>query len=98
MAHARYEYGEVSDIRHGVEERLEKLPAGKKKEETPEEFWLRVEQAGLLLEGIALYDQIAAEHAASRHIRRETKKDFEERIKRERRQAEAERLRAELVA
>jgi hypothetical protein len=98
MATPRYEYCEVADIRGWVEEQLQKLPASKSENESPEEFWSRVERAGLLIKALALYDEIAAEYAEWRHTRRETKKQFDQRMEREGRQAEAERLRAKLLA
>src|SRR5262245_14636429 len=81
-----------------MEDRLEKLPPSNKKNESAAEFWARVERAGLLIEAIALYDEIAAEYAEWKHTPRETKKKFEERIECEGRRAEAERMRAELLA
>jgi hypothetical protein len=98
MATARYKYSEVADIRGWVEERLQNLPAGKSEDESPEEFWSRVERAGLLIKTLTLYDEIAAEYAEWRHTRRETTKQFDQRMEREGRQAEAERLRAKLLA
>jgi len=94
----RYQYCEVLDIRCWMEKRLEKLPASTNQRETAGQFWARVEQAGLLIEAIGLYDEIAAEWAEWQHTRRETKKQFEQRMEREGRQAEAEKLRAELLA
>src|SRR6266704_2473531 len=90
---------EIFMLRHMVEKRL-KLPAAKVpqgNEETATQFWSRVEGAGLLLKALALYDELDAEYAAWKHTRRETKKAFAERIEREGRQAEAERVRAELM-
>jgi hypothetical protein len=95
MAKPRYEYCEVADIRARVEDQLPKLPACKGTDETPAEFWARAERAGLLEEALALYDKIAAER---RQTRRETKKQFDQRIEHERRHAEVERVRAELLA
>ena len=97
MATPRYEYCEVADIRGWMEERLQKLPASKSEDETPAEFWSRVERAGLLVKALALYDEVAAEYAEWRHTRRETKKQFDQRMELEGRQAEAERVRAELL-
>jgi hypothetical protein len=54
-----------------------------------------VERAGLLQEALAVYEQIAT---ARRQTRRETKKQFDQRIEREGRHAEVERARAELLA
>jgi hypothetical protein len=95
MAKPRYEYCEVAEIRGCVEEQLPRLPAAKGTDETPAEFWVRAERAGLLHEALALYDKIAA---ARRHTRRETKKQFDQRIEREGRHAEVKRARAELLA
>jgi hypothetical protein len=95
MAKPRYEYCEVADIRARVAEQLPKLPACKGTDETPAEFWARAERAGLLEEALAFYDEIAA---GRRQTRRETKKQFDQRMERERRHAEVERVRAELLA
>jgi hypothetical protein len=95
MVKPRYEYCEVAEIRGLVEAKLPKLPARKPTDETPAEFWARAERAGLLREALALYDAIAA---ARRQTRRETKKQFDQRIEREGRHAEGERARAELLA
>ena len=92
-----YEHDEVNEIRCEVEERLNLPPAKKGEYEPAAAFWARVERAGLLPQALALYDQLAAERAAER-VRRETKKEFEQRVEREGRQAEAEHLRAELLA
>jgi hypothetical protein len=78
-------------------ERLKKLPASSSEDETPVEFWMRVEKAGLLIEALKLYDEIAIEYEDWRHTRRETKKEFDQRIEREGRRVEAERLRRELL-
>jgi len=98
MATPRYEYCEVADIRGWMEERLKNLPASKSEDESPADFWSRVEQAGLLIKALALYDQIAAEYSEWRHTKRETKKQFDQRIEREGRQVEAERVRSKLLA
>jgi hypothetical protein len=74
------------------------LPVPKDDEESPTEFWARVERAGRLVEAIALYDEYAAEWAAWQHRPRETKQAFNKRVEREGRQAEVERIRAELLA
>lgn len=95
---ARYEYCLEWDIRHWMEKRLDGLPACNKQREPAKEFWERVEKAGLLIEAVALYDEVAAEWAGWQHMRRETKKQFEERMEREGRRGEADRVRAELVA
>src|SRR6516165_3257493 len=98
MATPRHEYCEVGDIRGWVEEELPNLPASKSKDESPEQFWSRVEQAGLLIKALALYDEIAAARLEWRHTWRETKKQFDQRMESEGRQAEAERVRAKLLA
>jgi hypothetical protein len=98
MAKPRYEYCEVADIRARVAEHLPRLPAPKGTDETPTEFWARAERVGLLLEALARYDEIAAARLDWRHVRRETKKEFDRRTKREGRQAEVERARAQLLA
>jgi hypothetical protein len=101
MAKARYEYCDVCAVRAKVEQRLQ-LPAYKAlkpgKQETPTEFWSRVERAGLLTDALALFDQQAAEQAAWAHTRRETKPQFLKRVQEEGREADLERLRAELQA
>jgi hypothetical protein len=86
----------LRDIRREVESRL-KLPPPQTNHETAFDFWMRVEQAGMLIEALALYDRIAAERTPP-PIRRETKGQFLERIDREGRRAEVERLSAELLA
>jgi hypothetical protein len=98
MAKPRYECCEIAEIRSRIEQQLPKLRAGKSKDESPAEFWSRVERTGLLIEALVLYDKITAEHVALKHLRRETKKAFEQRMQREGRQVEAERFRAELLA
>jgi hypothetical protein len=99
MAKARYEYCDDCSLREWTEQRLAGLPPSVgRKEETPAAFWTRVEHAKRLVEALKIYDQVAAEYAGSRHKLRETKRDFAERMEREGRQAEANRLRAELVA
>ena len=54
MAKPRYEYCDVAEVRGCVEEQLPKLPAHKADDETPAEFWSRVERAGLLHQALAL--------------------------------------------
>jgi hypothetical protein len=98
MAKPRYEYSEVAKIRGRVEEELQDLPASESKDEAPEDFWSRVERAGLLIKALACYDEIAAEYAKWRHTRLETKNQFDQRMEREARQAEAESVRAKLLA
>jgi hypothetical protein len=98
MGKPRYEYSEVTDLRGLVEERLHKLPTRKSADESSAEFWSRVERAGLLLETLVLYDELTAARSEWKHTRREKKKEFDQRMRREGRQAEAKRLRAELLA
>ena len=74
-----------------------KLSPSKDKEETAAAFWERVEKAGLLLKALELYDEFAEENAEWVHRPRETKKKFAERIEREGRQTEVERMRQELL-
>jgi hypothetical protein len=95
-----YECSPIGRIRHAVEERLKLPPITGRvfREESPMDFWARLERAGLLLEALALYDRLAASKAHRAHMRRETKKQFAERIEREGRRAEAERLHAALLA
>ena len=97
MATPRYAHCLIHSIRCAVEREL-KLPAAKSQSETAKAFWARVEQAGRLLEALALYDRIAAEWSGWAHVPRETQRAFGERVEREGRRAEAERLLAELLA
>jgi hypothetical protein len=94
MAKARYAYCEIADIRVTVAAQL-KLSA--QKPEAAAEFWARVERAGQLQKALTLFDQVAAKLAARRQVRRETREQFAQRVEQEGRQAEAERLRAELL-
>jgi len=89
-----YEQSEIIAVRQAVAEKLE-VPFGKV--EAASTFWERVAEAGLLVKAIALYDDLAAEQAEWRGMKRETKKEFEARVEREGRREEAERLRAEFV-
>jgi hypothetical protein len=98
MAKPRYAHCEISDIRSAVETRLGGLPAPKVSNERASGFWERVEKAGQLHKALALYDKIAAEWAAWSRLRRETKQQFAQRLEQEGRQAEAERLKADLLA
>jgi hypothetical protein len=88
----------TAGIRVAIARRLSlpSLPGGKT--ETPDEFWSRVEGAGLLRRALAIYDRIAARNEAWKHVPRETKAKFAERIEREGRRAEVEAVRAKLVA
>jgi hypothetical protein len=93
-----YEHSDVYEVRSAVQERL-RLPAVKNGQYEPAtDFWARVKGAGLLVQALDLFDQLAAERAEARQVRRETKEQFEQRVEHEGRQAEAERLRAELLA
>jgi hypothetical protein len=93
-----YEHSDVYEVRSAVQQRL-RLPAVKNGGNEPAtDFWARVERAGLLIQALALYDQLAAQRAAQRQVWRETKEQFAQRVQREGRQAQAERLRAELLA
>jgi hypothetical protein len=56
-----------------------------------------MEQAGKLCEAVELFNKIEIEHKKRAHTRRETIEEFEQRINKERRQKEAERLRRELL-
>src|SRR5262249_52977415 len=80
-----------------VERRLN-LPPPKGRRESAAEFWSRLDQAGRLVEALALYDRIAAEWAAGARIPRETNAQFVQRGEREGRRAEVERALAELLA
>ena len=95
MVSLRYAYCNELYIRRVVAQRL-KLPLHQP--ETPAEWWTAVERGGRLLDALALYDRIDAERAARRRVRRETKKQFAERIDREGRRSEAEQLRADLLS
>src|SRR5439155_27248578 len=93
-----YERSTAKFLRLQVKEHLKNLPPSKDKDETATAFWARVEKAGCLIEALDLYDEFAAGDAEWVHTRRETKKDFAERIEREGRQAEVKRVRNELLA
>jgi hypothetical protein len=101
MARPRFEYCPICAIRATVEARLN-VPAYKPGSrglvESPTAFWARIEGAGLLPEALAIYDKAALEHKARAHTLRETKWQFDLRVRAEGRQAEADRLRAELLA
>jgi hypothetical protein len=97
MATARYEHCQVCDVRYEVQRRLQ-LPGPKGPDDPPaKEFWARAEQQGRLAEALALYDKIAAGWAAWSRVPRETKSQFLERVEREGRRVEAERVLAELL-
>ena len=93
---AKYKWFELSTIkghRGGVEDCLverNKLRPSTDKNESAAPFWARVEQAGLLVEALDLYDEFAEQDADWVHSPRETKKKFAERIEREGRQTEVE--------
>src|SRR5262245_61836488 len=93
-----YELSEVKGIRCRVEENLKGLPPSKDKNETAAAFWARLEQAGLLVKALELYDELAEDRGEWVHRPRETKKAFAERIEREGRQADVERVRSKLLA
>jgi hypothetical protein len=99
MATRRYEHSEIADVRRWVERRLAGLPRYKGRPsygdppETAEHFWARVERAGLLVKALTLFDECAAREA----VPRETKAQFAQRVEREGRRDEAERLRAALL-
>jgi hypothetical protein len=95
-----YEQSDIFWLRHVVARRLNGPPHAlpKCEDETAPEFWERVEKAGLLIQAVELYNQLAVEQTELRKRPRETKKDFEARVEREGRREEADRLRAELLA
>src|SRR5438874_219289 len=99
---ARYERCKVNDIRRWVETKLKLAPfrgvSYGGQQEAAADFWARVEKAGLLQEALALYDKKVAELATRRHLQRETKQQFAQRVEREGRQEEVEPVRAELLA
>jgi hypothetical protein len=97
MATPRYAHCLIHDIRCTVERRLN-LPPPKGRGESAADFWSRVDQAGRLVEALALYDRIAADWAAGARIPRETTVQFLQRVEGEGRRAEAERALAELLA
>jgi hypothetical protein len=97
MATPRYAHCLIHDLRCAVERRLN-LPAPKGRGESAADFWARVDQAGRLPEAVELYDRIAAEWSGWAHVPRETQRAFGERVEREGRRPEAERLLAELLA
>ncbi|HEY1375855.1 MAG TPA: hypothetical protein VGF55_03640 [Gemmataceae bacterium] len=98
MASARYEHCSVAYIRWLVSEDLDLPALPKGKTETAAEFWARAERAGLLHQALTLYDRFEAEQEEWKHVPRETKAQFTQRVEREGRQAEVERERAKLVA
>jgi hypothetical protein len=91
----------MAEVRRAVEERLKHLPAYKParpgRRETAAEFWARIEDVGLLVDALAVYDRLAAEREAWAHTRMETKEKFAARIEHEGRTAEMERVRAGLL-
>jgi hypothetical protein len=86
----------IRDIRKAVERRLE-LPAPKSQYENSWGFWKRVDESGLLVRAIELYDRIAVGWEYWSHVRRETKEQFWQRVEREGRRAEAERALSKLL-
>jgi hypothetical protein len=97
MATAKYAHCAIRDIRNEVERRLE-LPAAKSEYEKAWDFWKRVNDAGMLIKALALYDRIAAGWAEQRQVRREPKQQFWQRIDREGRREEAERVLNKMLA
>src|SRR5262245_29229013 len=93
-----FELSVIKASRSQVEKKLKLPPYKGSNEETAAQLWARVEGAGQLVEAIALYDKIVADWAEWEHTRRETKKEFVERIEREGRREEVDRLRAKLLA
>jgi hypothetical protein len=92
-----FELSDIQGIRAWVAGEL-KLPphtSPNGQTETASQFWSRVEQAGRLNEALELYDELAV--CWAERDRRETKKDFAQRIEREGRQTVVERARAELL-
>jgi hypothetical protein len=81
-----------------VQQRLNVPVEVEGKAEAPTAFWSRMERAGVLPEAIGLYDQLAVEQRSRSQTRRETKLEFDQRIKNEGREGEAERLRGDLAA
>jgi hypothetical protein len=94
MAKARFAHCVIYDIRMKVGAEL-KLPTPKG--QTPAQFWSTVEQAGMLGKALEIYDCLAAEKTEQSNIRRETKKQFADRIEREGRQDEVDEWRTELL-
>jgi hypothetical protein len=96
---ASYRQNPVYQIRMALKDRLE-LPRFDYlgRQESPAMFWERVEAAGKLDQALALFDQLEAEHRQKARVRRETKKEFAERIEREGRREEVERVLGELLA
>ena len=92
-----YEYSDIKALRGSVEVYLEDegLAPTKDEDETAAAFWARVEKAGLLVRAVELFDEFAEDEAGWIHMPRETKTMFAERIEREGRQAEVERMRNE---
>src|SRR5262249_34371112 len=98
MARLRFEYCPICKIRARVDELLE-LPSSyvDRRHEPPSNFWTRMEQAGKLCEAVELYKELEIERKTRAHTQRETIGEFQQRIKKERRLKEAERLRIELL-
>jgi len=89
---------EIAVLRFLVSKSLPQLLEYRGLREPPEEFWRRVERAGLLVAALDKFDKLVAMYTGHTRVRRETKKQFAERVEREGRQAEAEQLRAKLSA
>jgi hypothetical protein len=98
MAVAKYEHCLVTDIRSHVKQQLEATGLPKTGAESPAEFWARVEKAGRLREALVLYHETAIEWEEWKHLTRETKAEFSQRIRKEKRPAEVEHERERLVA
>jgi hypothetical protein len=101
MSRAGFKRCVIRELRWEIDEELDLppfRPVFRGQEETPAQFWERVAGAGLLVEALALYDELVAERKAWAQTTKETKKQFVQRIEREGRTAEMERVRAELLA
>src|SRR5262245_54736116 len=93
-----YDLSEVKGIRCRAGEKLKGLVISKDKNETEVLFWTRLERAGRLVKAWELYDELAEERGDWVPRAGETKKAFAERIEREGRQADVERVRSKLLA
>jgi hypothetical protein len=96
MASKWFEQSTVFDLRQEVARLLGLSQRHGRKQGAPSDFWEDAEEKGMLVQAVELYDRLEAERA--RRPRRETKKEFEERVEKEGRAAEAQRLRDELLA
>jgi hypothetical protein len=97
-----YRQNPIKAIRLEVGERLALQPSGRFRGredlEPPAYFWERVEASEQLLQALALFDKLEAEERRKARVPRETKRTFTERVQREQRLEEVERVRAELLA